>query len=113
MGTAETDGAGDPVGAADGLPVGAEVGAGGGSIVPISITFDGLIRESRRSALLHGHIFANGRVVRDREAVRDRAVRAIVWQCFLGLPTCAFFSSRARFDDEGCPDDFGSKLYQT
>ena len=39
MGTAETDGAGDPVGAADGLPVGAGVGAGSGSIVPISITF--------------------------------------------------------------------------
>ena len=39
MGTAEIVGAGDPVGAADGLVLGAEVGAGSGSIVPISITF--------------------------------------------------------------------------
>ncbi len=37
-------------------------------------------------------------------------LRSVPWQRSWVCLFCAFFSSRARFDDESCSDKFGSKL---
>ena len=121
-GTAETVGAGDPVGAADGPALGAEVGPGGATILPTiirAILFYVTVPTKPRRAYGTGSRPARAaKAPAARRAGRGlwRAsleifrLRSVPWQRSWVCLFCAFFSSRARFDDESCSDKFGSKL---
>ena len=102
-GTAETVGAGDPVGAADGPALGAEVGPGGATILPTiirAILFYVTVPTKPRRAYGTGSRPARAaKAPAARRAGRGlwRAsleifrLRSVPWPAFLGLPTLRLF----------------------